>query len=61
MSSVTVVTVCEVVVSVTAASPVDASAVSVVVSTFGSFTTEHIRICDIDVTASPETLTFLNT
>ena len=61
MSSVTVVTVCEVVVSVTVVSPADASAVSILVSTFGSFTTEHTGPCDIDVAASPETLMFLNT
>ena len=51
MSSAIVVTVWEVVVSVTVASPADASVVSVLV---GSFMTEHIGTCEIDAT-------FLNT
>ena len=42
MSSDTVVTVWEVIISVTVASPADASAVSVLVSTLASFLTEHI-------------------
>ena len=58
MSSATVVTVWEVVISVTVASPADASAVSVLVSTLGSFTTEHIGTCETDGIASPETLIF---
>ena len=58
MSSAAVVTVSAVVVYVTVVLHADASVFYVLVSTFGSFMIEHIGNCNIDVTASPETMIF---